>query len=352
MITKRDFLSNFLFFFLAAIVIGMGTLVDREFLWSRFLDPVYWEDVIMTTIANVLVLTGTTNLYVSGILNEYESDKEKHKWWHRMHRMVRIGIDNLKTNFDKFIGRFNLERKERAYRRKVYKRLAFWEFFASERALRLAELPDEDLNEADRKYRRKNWFYKKKRKLEAKLNPKLLDRVLPYKKVKYSKIKGTFVKSGYNDKHTEEEYDVESAFGKMARDHAPTMMMTTGLIAFVRSFQVYPGEFTWAFLVTIVFKVTILVVAYMKGKRYAPKFVKEKIVRDLQTRLDIMLKYFDEEGEIPDELYRYRHSEDRVDSEGTPSQDLRRPKRTDKDPKRHNVRPSPSYGYSTASKPK
>lgn len=322
----------FLIFF-AFATINLFDFVERTIDWSQVTDPAYWEEVLLITFANITILVSISDLYVMKHIEDLEDNPKENAWWHELKKAIYKGVAKLKPNFTLFIDNFNLERKKRAFKRKISKKLQFWEFFASHDTRVLVETPNKDLSDEDIKKKQKNWWYKKRSKLNAMLTDEYINERVPYMRLRYPKIKSSFVKVGHNDDKYDEDMVVETKTSKLLRDHGPRIILITGIMAFARSLMLgINEEMTWIAIFMIFLRSAALVYAGITGKRYSKDYLHGKIVKDEYIRLDVLKKYYEEEGEMPNELNISGDKTDRVDRETKQTKITRRPSRAGTSP--------------------
>lgn len=301
----------YLLLYLAAIlIVGMIDVVDAQFNPLRILTADYWIEVGMMTVANTLVLTSSTNISINKLLliDPVVLDLNKN---------IAIAKPKLQPDFTLYVHDLNMDRKTQAYltlmhnkieklnKRASHKSKILW--LRQERAQKKLEdieypYPEFTGKVFIIKWIKKQWhslwnqrsikYFRNMKQLKSEMTPEYLKDNIEMVKVKYPMVKESFIKNGVNTKSTTYDFVVQSDASKKFQDLAPAYLRNIGIGAFMASFFLGPQDgITQALIVSISFKMMILIMNWNRGRQYAPKFIIDKIVGDLQYRLDKMLDY-------------------------------------------------------------
>lgn len=299
---RWSFLPYLISYLLAFMIIGAIDLVEGRIVIESLVDPIYWQEVLLMMTANVLVLTTTMNLYVNKALLKHSSmslEERQNDSWHKMKKVLNKCLGCLRPSFSGYMHRFNLERKTRAFKRRVHRRLRLVEILGTYTTRELYEKvigKEENITESDMKKFKKSMYCRTRYRLENQLTQKYITEHVEYLRVHYSRIKEPFIKVGYNDERHEEDMVVESKFKKIFSDHGARFLLSAVIFALVRaSFFQIAEELSWAVVFTVLVKFFILVSSFIAGKEYAPVYIEEKLIKDDQTRIDIITVYLEEE---------------------------------------------------------
>ena len=298
----------------ALLIIGMIDVVNATFSPYRIVTPDYWVEVGLLTIANMLVLTSSTNLTIKELL---KTDPDVLL----LKALIRKAVLKLKPDFAEFMHRFNLKRKEKKHRydttKKISKLNGRTPFMARAHFLE-AQRQSKDIRDVKLIYppklkeggwfwviikkffwkllnrREVNYFQKMKHYLYL-LTKEWVDSNLEYADISYSEIKPSYIKVGSNNESIYEFEPIPDAKKKF-KDLAPRFFLNLGLAVFIASFFLVPQEPTTAMILSISVKIIILGMNWQRGRNYAPVFIVEQTMANDQFRYDTLLDYFTEKG--------------------------------------------------------
>lgn len=285
------------------LFIGFSEFVSAGFSWSTVGSPEWWSKTITAIAINNIILLGT-------IMYKLQKDiEESPKVVTERNRVEGAALMYLDpVTLDPWLVDFNLKRKINKYKRAMAikldnlnkkvkpKDLEAWVKFQRELDfynLELKKPEDPDMPPLVPP-KPKNKYVVKRITIETQMSDEFIqDRIL-YMGINYKPIKKSFITNGYVGKaNSDDQYDVENGTYKMFRDLAPKIIITVGYLAFINTlvFDLVEQPNYIVALVAIALKLVPILMQIYNAISYVNSYIRDKVMVDLRTRWDIIVKY-------------------------------------------------------------
>lgn len=288
---------------LGFIIIGATSALSGEVVAERFRDAAYYLDLILTYIAIIFVISG---IMIKAVM-DYKEESEEYK----------KGEDDIKhfadhtyrpLAFSKFCGKVNRVRKKNQFKFNIQREIVMMDYPAWwRRLLRLRKVSEGSLlwertvtdamTDEEKKElllaKEKDPYCQKKRELLAKLDPDWIETNIDNLEIKYDRINGAVILSGYYNKTSNEtpnDFIVKYKSAKIAKDRGPLLMIGFGIAAFAGAvYAQFTFDGTWA--LNTLTKSLILVYQMFLTVRYAADYNDRVTLHDIRFRRGNVKEY-------------------------------------------------------------
>lgn len=284
------------------LFIGFSEFVSAGFDPSVVGTAEWWSKTINAIAINNIILLGTI---MYKLQRDVESKPEVVVERKRVNDASLRFLDPI--SFDPWLVDFNLKRKIRKYKTAISNKLDKLNKKVKPKDLEAwvtwnrefdewKKTPKDEQQEAPVS---KNKYVLKRLELQTQMSDEFINERIHYMRMNYKPIKKQFVTTGYmGSRNTDDDYDVESAAGKMFRDLAPKIIITIGYLAFINSLRVeLMAEPNYMVaIIAIVLRLLPILVQVYNAISYVNAFIRDKVMVDFRTRWDIIVKYAAETG--------------------------------------------------------
>jgi|AntRauTorckE6833_2_1112554.scaffolds.fasta_scaffold07280_2 hypothetical protein len=258
-------------YLIAAMLIGATSVVKSQFSWAIFVDHDYWYEVITVFSANTLILVATAIFHIQKQRKENPLVVKKEK-------EVGENVDECITpDFDEYWAEKNLNRKIKAYKRQLNKRLDKLDRKASQRDFETRFSNDQELIQS-------NKYCQKRNEVLRRLDDNFINENITHMYVDYKPLSKKFVTNGYDRDYDGGDFVPENPTKKFIEDLLPRTMLSLSYVIIFRAFVPELRDLSWVVLFTIGYKLILLIVNGFTGRTYADTYIKEKVLVDLRQR--------------------------------------------------------------------
>lgn len=273
--SKLSFLPYVLMYLVSLLLIGMGRLVTAEFSVEYLRSAAFWYDLIITNVANLMVLVATVWMWGERFDQTDEVIRKKNA-------QIQDCVDrDLGPDFDAYLAEINRAAKIRAWKRLVYRRRQRLERRMRDRDRRAWQTEEG---------RRRNRKCKRLAALNRALTDEYIEANIEELKVRYEVLTRAVVTSGHASREERDEQFVNGS-AELVRVLIPRVLIGIAGVCFVSSFMPRLRQFDPVMLVDIGVKVMALCYNWLVGTSYARRFRENITIANLDTSLGIITRY-------------------------------------------------------------
>lgn len=273
---------------LSIALTGVVELIQLGWSWESLLSPSFWGNMIITNVSAFLMAISSTLMTSDNIENNTTKGLGKQAF--ELNDVVLKASANVKNDIDIFIMQENLERKRKAYKSKIKRKIIRLESKFNNNdvncyALYLMNSDDFNIETATRRV-------KKRIKLEELSSDVYIDQHIKYIKVKYGKISRKMIENGST--RVQEDGTLTKNAQVLLGGIIPKFILSFSLTVFISSFSYdIKKGITFAIIIPIITKIITLLFNYNYGRNFAPTYFNETTISNLQVRRQWLTKYIE-----------------------------------------------------------
>lgn len=257
------------------LMVGVSELVKPTFKWETFITASYWYNVILANFSYILMAIGSCLMHADTLVSKDVSGEITKL----SETLVDISPELQSNSVDRFLYEINNERKSKAWKTKINRKLLRLEKHAKAKNTRMFIEYVDTRNERLLKCR----YVKRKIKLLEKLDELFIDENLDYLHVKYIKITRKLLTNG---NFGNGDVDIPNkASVIMINGILPKFLISASFTTFMVSFGIDVATLSWVMVLPILIKSVSLLMNFVYGRNFAPQYVKETTIDNLYTRI-------------------------------------------------------------------
>lgn len=285
------------------IIIGATSALSGEIVAEQFREAAYYLDLILTYIAIIFVISG---IMIKAVMDFKEENAEYKEGEADIKKFADTTYRPLA--FGKFCRKVNRVRKINQFKFNVQKALSNMDYPSWwRRLLKIRKVTEgskiwdqpftDDMSLEEQKelalQKEKDPYCQKKRELLAQLDPDWIEKHIDNLDVKYDRINGSIILSGYYNKASNEtpnDFIVKYKNAKIAKDRGPLLLIGFGIAAFGGAIAAqFTFDGTW--VLNTLTKALILLYQMFLTVRYAADYNDRVTLHDIRFRRGNVKEY-------------------------------------------------------------
>ena len=294
---------------LGFVIIGATSALSGDIAYGRLRDAAYYVDLTLTYLAIILVISG---IMIKAVM-DYKAESEEYQ---QGEADIKRFADHTyrPLAFSKFCAKVNRVRKINQFKFNIQREIVLMDYPSWwRRLLKLmgmnwgkktsegAKLWERTFTESmtdDEKaalllLKDQDPYCQKKRELLSKLDPEWIQDNIDNIEIKYDRINGSIILSGYYNKaenETPNDFIVKYKSAKVAKDRGPLLMIGFGIAAFAGALAAqFTFDGSWA--LTTLTKSLILLYQMLLTVRYAADYNERVTLHDIRFRRGNVKEY-------------------------------------------------------------
>lgn len=265
------------------LMVGVSELVKPAFKWETFITASYWYNVILANFSYILMATGSCLMHADTLVSKDVSGEITKL----SETIVDISPELQSNSVDRFLYKLNNERKTKAWKTKINRKLLTLENHAKEKNTRMymkyLDTRDNTLL--------KSRYVRHKMCLLSKLEEAFIIENLDYLHVKYIKITRKLLTNG---SFGNGDVDIPNkASVIMINGILPKFLISASFTTFIVSFEIDVATLSWVTILPILIKSVSLLMNFVYGRDFAPQYVKETTIDNLYTRIHWVKRFIE-----------------------------------------------------------
>lgn len=288
---------------LGFMIIGATSALSGEIVRERFYDAAYYLDLVLTYLAIIFVISG---IMIKAVMDFKEDNEEYKKGEEDIKKFADSTYRPLA--FSKFCGQVNRVRKINQFKFNIQRELTLMDYpswwrrlFKIKKVSEGAKLWErtftEDMTDKEKSElllaKEQSSYCQRRRELLSKLDESWIKKNIDNMDIKYDRINGSVILSGYYNKGSNEtpnDFIIKNKSAKIAKDRGPLLLIGFGIAALAGSIY---AQFTFdsTFFLNTLTKSLILVYQMFLTVRYAQDYNDRVTLHDIRFRKGNVKEY-------------------------------------------------------------